>query len=368
MRPMTPAEALEWLGDLERLIIPAAAVVIVVLALLVRRALKRGKADALATGFAVSIATAFSAEGMYEVATERLHLSSILSLGLFAVAEAAMLSEAIRAKRLHDKAGTLGIHGRAVWTIAVCAGVIVSLNSGSVVEFPIRLGMPILVASLWWLGFQKEATRARIANAISWAISPRRVLVWLRLAEAGEVTVTEAATERLTARMTVAGFRVVSGGRLTARRTRRLKRLALKASDEVVEEAARRIARADAIVALLTPSSRPASAPVPPEDAMPPATPATADAPQTPLFVAADIIPDWAVTRVTVPPAPSTGRPAEETRYLAEALWSECPKRTQEQVAYILGMSRRALRDSGATKPKADAAPALALVAANAAA
>lgn len=248
---MTPAEAMAWLNEhAARLVIPAGAIALLTLVVLIGRALKRGKGDTLATGLAVTIATAFSAEGMFEVATERLGLSTYFALALFTVAEAAMLAEAVRAGRLHKRTGSLGIHGRAVWTIAVCAGVIVSLNSASVVEFPIRLGMPILVAGLWWLGYQTQATRERLAGAISWTVSPRRVLVWLRLADPGDVTVSDAATERLTKRMTVAGFKlhIATDERAKARRTLRLQLMALKASDEVADEVVARIGRAYAIV------------------------------------------------------------------------------------------------------------------------
>lgn len=373
-RLMTFAELQAWLAaNGAALIVPVGALALVALTILIRRAVKRGKADALATGFAVAIATAFSAEGMYEVATERLHLTHILSLGLFAVAEAAMLSSAVRAKRMHAAHGTLGIHGRAVWVIAVCAGVIVSLNAKSVVEFPIRLLMPILVASLWWLGYQTDATRARVASAISWVISPRRVLVWLRLAEPGDVTVTEAARARLVAQMTATGFRAVSGGRLAARHVRRLKRLALRADDATVTEAAARIARADAIVALLTPGVNalapevpaPTATPTPevtPETVAetPEATPETAPTPAIAATLTAidyalaatragrggaetpeDATPEWAVTGVRIPPAPHT---PEIVAGIVASLKAERPSRTQQQCAEILGYSRRTLR------------------------
>lgn len=248
---MTPAEALAWLSDNgSRLIIPVGAGTLLILTWLLRRALKRGKGDTLATGLAVAIATVFSAEGMYEVATERLGFTPYFALVIFAAAEAAMLASAVRAGRLHTKTGSLGIHGCAVWAIAVCAGVIVSLNSASVVEFPVRLGMPILVAALWWLGYQNEATRTKLAGAISWTVSPRRILVWLHLAEPGDVTVSDAATERLTQRMTVAGFRLhaTTNAKAKARKTLKLQLMALKADDEVADEVAARIARAYSIV------------------------------------------------------------------------------------------------------------------------
>lgn len=244
---MTPAEAL---AAAQENILGVGAVAIAVLALLIWRVVKRGKADKLATAFAVAVATVFSADGMYEVATDRLHLAPSLALVVFGVAEAAMLAEATRAARLHARTGSLGVHGRAVWTIAVCAGVIVSLNGTSIIEFLLRLGMPVLVAALWWLGYQNEATRTKLAGAISWTISPRRVLVWLRLAEPGDVTVNDAATERLTKQMTIAGFKLHAtiSERAKARKTYQLQLMTLKATDDVADEVAARIARAYSIV------------------------------------------------------------------------------------------------------------------------
>lgn len=251
---MTPAEALAWA---QTNILGVGAVALAALALLIWRVVKRGKSDKLATGFAVLVATVFSADGMFEVATERLHLAAPLALVVFGVAEAAMLAEATRAARLHKAIGSLGIHGRAVWAIAVSAGIIVSLNGTSVIEFLLRLGMPILVAALWWLGYQTEATRTRLAGAISWTVSPRRVLVWLRLAEPGDVTVSDAATARLTKRMTVAAFwlHTTNSERARARRTRKLQLMTLNANDEVADKVVANVNRAYGIVERTAPGA-----------------------------------------------------------------------------------------------------------------
>lgn len=244
---MSPAEALAWA---QTNILGVGAVAIAALVLLLWRVVKRGKQDKLATAFAVLVATVFSADGMFEVATERLHLAAPLALVVFGVAEAAMLAEATRAARLHKATGSLGIHGRAVWAIAISAGIIVSLNGTSVIEFLLRLGMPILVAALWWLGYQDQATRERLAGAISWTVSPRRILVWLRLAEPGDVTVSDAATARLTKRMTVAAFRLhtTNSERAKARRTLKLQLMTLSADDAVADTVVANVNRAYGIV------------------------------------------------------------------------------------------------------------------------
>jgi len=62
------------------------------------------------------------------------------------------------------------------------------------------------------------------------------------------------------------------------------------------------------------------------------------------------------ITRIAIPPAPPGGRPASETRRLAELLKTENPARTQEIIARMLGISRRTLRDALRAAARADMA------------
>lgn len=231
------------------------AVLAAVLLLLIRRAVRTGRAAGLAVGVAVLLATAFSAEGMYEVATEQLGLPWYLAAGLFVVAEAAMLASAVRADKMHKATGSLGMHGRFVWTIAAAAGVVVCLNGRNLVEVLLRLLMPLLVAGLWWMGYQTQATRERAADAITWTLSPRRILVRLGLAEAGERDVIAVSRDRHTDRLTVTAHRVHHGWKvLRPIRSARLRRLALRADDAMVSEVRARITRVHEIERLTAPA------------------------------------------------------------------------------------------------------------------
>ncbi|MGH3489275.1 MAG: hypothetical protein ACRDP8_15375, partial [Actinopolymorphaceae bacterium] len=163
-----------------------AGLVVATITVGVWRAARRDRLADVATWTAVVIATAFSAEGMWEVAREGLGLSVWQAVGLFAAAEAAMTSEAIRARRRKDNGQHPGAHGTAVWVIAGCAGVVAAMNADSAVEVPVRLGMPLLASALWWLELTSDNTGQKPVDAISWRLTPRRILVRIGLADPGE--------------------------------------------------------------------------------------------------------------------------------------------------------------------------------------
>ncbi|MDG4801757.1 hypothetical protein [Micromonospora sp. WMMD980] len=92
-------------------------------------------------------------------------------------------------------------------------------------------------------------------------------------------------------------------------------------------------------------------------------TPAPAVVPAMTEAPAEPNTPDILTTAVAIPPAPSGGRPATQTRALAELLKTENPDRTQQHIATMLGMSRWALRDAlKATAPRPSSPPKLELV------
>ncbi|MGH3489766.1 MAG: response regulator transcription factor [Actinopolymorphaceae bacterium] len=92
---------------------------------------RRGHTNQWVARVASVAVLALSAEGMWMVARERLHLPVVLAAAVFFVAEALMVSAALQARRHyertteHDPDGRLirpghpGPHGRAVWVILV---------------------------------------------------------------------------------------------------------------------------------------------------------------------------------------------------------------------------------------------------------
>ena len=177
-----------WLsGHQPQLLLAAGVFAVALSGYLVWLAVRHDRVPDAATWLAVVIATAFSAEGMWEVARHGLDLTAWQSVGLFAVAEAAMTSEAIRARRHQHAHGHPGAHGTAVWVIAAGAGLVSAFNAattGLVVGVPVRLAIPLLAAWLWWLELTSDGTAKR-PDAISWRLTPRRILVRLGLAEPG---------------------------------------------------------------------------------------------------------------------------------------------------------------------------------------
>ncbi len=229
----------------------------------VRRAIRRDKADKLAVGVAVLIASGFSAQGMFEVATQRLHLPWELAGCLFVVAEAAMLASAVRAHRMWQATstdtapGTLGPHGHFVWVIAAVAGTVVSLNAHSPSEYVLRLAMPLLVAGLWRLGYTSTAmgVRPRRDGAVTWRWTPRRLAVALGLVEPGERDIATVHRERRVRQLTTHAHGLHHGPRwLKPWHTARLRRLTLLADDEMVAEVQARVDRVHHITANTAPT------------------------------------------------------------------------------------------------------------------
>lgn len=223
-------------------LIPVGAVVALVVLVLIWRSLRKQAPDNLAVKVAVALASAFSAQGMYEVATTKLHLPWYLAAGLFAVAEMAMLASAVRAHRHYeatstgDQPGQLGPHARFVWLIAFAAGVIVSLNAHSPSEYFLRLFMPLLVAGLWRMGYVSPIAKKRAADAITMRWTPRRIGVALGIIEPGERDLATINADRQRRQMIAHAHAYHRGSLLLGWwHAARLRRLALDAGDDVIE-------------------------------------------------------------------------------------------------------------------------------------
>lgn len=239
----------------------ALALVVTVLGVV---AAKRGHVDRVSVLVATSLVLAFSAEGMFEVARERLGLPVKLAALLFIVAEAAMVAAATRAHKHWKRLGVLGPNGRMVWWIAIPAGVIVGLNGKSLVEVLLRFGLPLLAAGLWWMGYQPDeppgdsnGPGARRAKSGRWRWTPRRIGVHLGLIDPTDADLNQVHAERLTRRMVSLDRKRSNGASwLRGRRTARLEKLSELATPEMVAEAALRRQRSRNIVSLMAADPR----------------------------------------------------------------------------------------------------------------
>lgn len=249
-----------WISDLpdtaRAALIPAAGLVALAVLVLIWRSLRKQAADTLAVRVAVLLASAFSAQGMYEVATTKLHLPPYLAAGLFAVAEMGMLASAVRAHRFYERTGQLGPHARFVWAIAVAAGVIVSLNAHSPSEYFLRLLMPLLVAGLWRMGYVAEEVRAKAADAITLRWTPRRLGILLGIIEPGERDLATVNAERQRRQMIAHAHAFHRGSLLLgAWHASRLRKLALMATDDTIAEVQRSVDRVHRIEASTAPKT-----------------------------------------------------------------------------------------------------------------
>ncbi|WP_117210571.1 hypothetical protein [Allorhizocola rhizosphaerae] len=156
------------------------------------RALKEHRATLLVanilTILAAALATAVSASGMWKFFTDILG-ETPLRIAFFAFIEIALFASALlaRSRLLRDpQTGTTGIDGIAVWALAALTATLSALDSDSFREVCLRLVAPLVAAWMWEraLAAERNVRLGRTARRINWAITPERIFVWLRLAEA----------------------------------------------------------------------------------------------------------------------------------------------------------------------------------------
>ncbi|GAA0936383.1 hypothetical protein GCM10009558_050200 [Virgisporangium aurantiacum] len=228
------------------LVVGGLAVCVTLLAWLVWRAVRSGRPDGWLARLSFLVGFAWSGEAMWEVATQKLRLSPVFAGFGFFLFEAMMATAMIRAERAHAERGRAGRHGRAVWLIAVVAGLIAAMAGDSAVEMGLRLAVPLLVAHQWWVGLAGDGV-ARPADAISWTWTPRRVLVAVGLARPGVTDLSTVDRERQVRAVAKVAHRLHSTSwRWRWRRgwcQMRLRSLAMRADDAVLDAARARVER-----------------------------------------------------------------------------------------------------------------------------
>jgi len=219
------------------------------------------------TGFAAAVVLAWTSEGLWEVATQKVGIAPQIAWVFFFVFEALMLSAAMEAEQHRRRYGEPGKWGVIVWLIATASGTISALASTTLAEVVLRLTLPLLAAGMWWVGITQEretdppeviARRAEAAalRESTWTITPSTVLVWLRLKRPGKRTANDAERERRIRRMVRLADRLLTcppDSRSYRVTSARLRRMALTATDADVEEVRQRVARAASITTLVVP-------------------------------------------------------------------------------------------------------------------
>jgi len=173
------------------------------------QALKEHRATLLVanilTIIAAALATAVSASGMWKFFTDILG-ETPLRIAFFAFIEIALFASALlaRSRLLRDpQTGTTGIDGIAVWVLAALTASLSALDSDSFREVCLRLVAPLVAAWMWEraLAAERNVRLGKTARRINWAITPERILVWLRLADARDRDVSQVDRARRRAKL-----------------------------------------------------------------------------------------------------------------------------------------------------------------------
>jgi len=128
-----------------------------------------------------------SAQGMYGVLIDAVHLPEDLAAVFCGFLEAVALICALRARRnmRESEDGDAGPEGRVLWLIATLSAVVLAMHADSLEAGLLRFSLPFIATWLWDRGLKIERRKrtGRKDSTISLRITPDRILVWLRLAD-----------------------------------------------------------------------------------------------------------------------------------------------------------------------------------------
>ena len=162
------------------------------LAIRVRRFLTSHDPADVITGVIALAATGYAATGTWKYLTDAMHYGTDLKTAMVAVLEGAQIAEALRARKNIRESGSAGVDGIGMWVLTGISAALSTSVAGNVREALGRAIIPAVGAWLWEraLAPQRRAARARKARGpVRWRITPERVFVWLRLADAVDTDV-----------------------------------------------------------------------------------------------------------------------------------------------------------------------------------
>jgi hypothetical protein len=167
------------------------------------------------------VATAVLAQGMWVFFGDVLHLPEILRVVLFAFVEFQIISAWRRALRTLHRHGHLGTAVRTIYVLAFGSALIASWHATSAQLGGFRWFVAFVAAYMIAEELAEELDIYLTANPdkrpvgkkhanrrINWALTPERVLVWLRLAEPSEREVEEIERQRRIARFARTAYRL----------------------------------------------------------------------------------------------------------------------------------------------------------------
>lgn len=184
----------------------AAAVAVITVVMVVHRGARGLRRWDLADVITVLIAlatTIYAGAGNWRFLDRAMHYGSDLRAVMVCALEGAVVVEGLRSRKNIADSGRAGADGVGLWVLAALSSVLASSASTSPQEAMGRLAIPLVAAWLWerLLAPQRRARKAlRTSSPIRWRITPERILVWLRLADATDMDVSTVDAGRRVAR------------------------------------------------------------------------------------------------------------------------------------------------------------------------
>lgn len=165
----------------------------------------RGRGITVLINVAALLATSVQASGMWKFFGTVMGLPVGFRIVLFGFMEIALLACGLRARDNVEKGEDAGVDWFLVVALALASGVMASTDAASGQEALMRLVVSVVVAGLWTrdLMAAKRAARtpgARHSSRVRWRITPERILVALRLADATDMDVSTVDAGRRVAR------------------------------------------------------------------------------------------------------------------------------------------------------------------------
>jgi len=225
-------------GPVWYLAVPAAAAVLVVLAVLLRRWARTRTAARMVTTLATVLGLGWSAQGMWDAAVHSYDVPAQIASILFIVFEAMLISQMLKAHQYRADLPRRARFVRAVWLIAAVMALVVAFGEG-LAQAPLRLAVPLLVAYSWWLDLTADDD-PDAKPATSWRWTPRELGLragLLRITDADQRDPTGAERKYLADRIAKLAFAIEHGEpwvTTVMRRHIRLARLKLDADPELL--------------------------------------------------------------------------------------------------------------------------------------
>ncbi|WP_430787113.1 hypothetical protein [Actinoplanes sp. G11-F43] len=210
-----------------------------------------------ALALSMNLALLLNAEGMWVIAVDELRLPKVFAVLVFAVFEICFLTatslaaEQYRRTTTYDAAGNVvspGHPGPMLYIAALIAGlsgVVVASNAVTGTEKLLRLALPCMIFLMWWAALTaagQRRTRGRFAY------SPRRLAErWGWLIPDDDPDLERLAVERRITKMAMLAYRIHHEDLSAWRRRwsrKRLSRMGLNATNDMLSEVQRRVALA----------------------------------------------------------------------------------------------------------------------------